>query len=450
MNSEMHRPIRRHIKALSSILQLFDAEVDVRIWERVRTRLADLVERTAATDFDDRLETHIRSFDPVVIYRRDPALWEVAIYAADKDGHVLAFHFDDMEAVSLFALDRQFPVEGSFFERKPNILQQFREAVVAGALEDVGQEKYFALWVNRGYDTLLRISQIRVLREKYQKEFTPRLALRERGNMFEAADVLPFVSQVEKVAEPANWREQLGLRGQLIEFIEISGELAVDNHPNMIDLIRQMSACESEFLDAKTAAGSIVLLVSLDFEKRQFMEQEALIKRMIAYLSLRGKRIVLIVNGMTGMVDAPDDFPQVCAAEAQIIARIVGHRPGLDVIHMHNRTFTEKAALYRHVDYFLAPLGNASIIPQALDLPGIMYGPPGMLASFGWICEAIPSRATLIDRSWSSIIDVDAALTNYDWGHDDGSRNSYRIDLEKLSALAVRQIDRALRRKFGV
>jgi hypothetical protein len=314
--------------------------------------------------------------------------------------------------------------------------------VAAGDLAHVGEQSLVALWNHRGFDAARRVSQIRRLYARYGATFRPNLVIRERGNAFRWEDVLPFFETPLRIDSHWEWRSRIPLNINLIECFGGDYEFDDETHREMREIVRQLARDGQSPYTLKEKA-RLKVMVSLEFEKRVFINQETSIEELLRCASLSGRQILLVVNGMTGTEDDEDEFPDLGVAERRLVDRIVARFPNVEVKYMHGKTFREKAAAYRDLDFFAASLGTAALIPQILGIAGVVYGSSPMLKNCSWFNDITESRAPLSDPDWSTVVEGDPALRHYDWCLHDGSRLSYTMDIEKLVGLCRDQMAKA-------
>ena len=119
------------------------------------------------------------------------------------------------------------------------------------------------------------------------------------------------------------------------------------------------------------------VLVSLEVEKRQWIEQVEGIGEFLLVLRDRVGAVHVLVNGMTANANGWIDprFKVIEESESAIIETWRSRLgPGVRIDHLSGMTAADKAAAIRHADFFLAPAGSAALLPCLLDVPGVMYG----------------------------------------------------------------------------
>lgn len=140
----------------------------------------------------------------------------------------------------------------------------------------------------------------------------------------------------------------------------------------------------------RPAGGPFVLAVSLELEKRVWVEQVEGIAQVLALLLAHHPQVELMVNGMTAPVSKPpeDPFADIAAREREAMAAICARLPGpVTLRHLHGLTLLEKAAALHQASYFIGPVGSASLLPLTLGLPGLLYGNRQAMLSVGWMFE---------------------------------------------------------------
>ncbi|MBL6456381.1 hypothetical protein JMJ55_13690 [Belnapia sp. T6] len=131
------------------------------------------------------------------------------------------------------------------------------------------------------------------------------------------------------------------------------------------------------------------LFVSLDLEKRVWVEQEEGFLALFQALRPRAPRLAVFLNGMTGVIgeqgpEALDAaFPAIAGRERAIMARwqdAMGE--GFALHFLNGRDIASKVAAIRGCDAFAAPGGTAAFIATLAGLPGLFWSHPALFGHF--------------------------------------------------------------------
>jgi hypothetical protein len=134
---------------------------------------------------------------------------------------------------------------------------------------------------------------------------------------------------------------------------------------------------EAERQPPRPADTPFTLAISLDFEKRAWVEQAEAVSLVLALLLAHHPRVELMSSGMTAAALEPerDRFADIAEREGRAIEAMLARLPAPVVVHrLHGQTIPQKARALARATYFLGPVGSASLLPLALGLPGVMFG----------------------------------------------------------------------------
>jgi hypothetical protein len=165
------------------------------------------------------------------------------------------------------------------------------------------------------------------------------------------------------------------------------------------------------------AHGAFTLAVSLDLEKRVWVEQVEALAEVLGLLLAHHPRVELLVNGMTATVAQPptDPFADIAARELEAMAVIAARLPGpVTLRHLHGQTLLEKCAALRQASYFIGPVGSASLLPLALGLPGLVYGNREAMRSVRWMFEP-RDRLAMLPLELVQPVAAALGMRSYKW-----------------------------------
>ncbi|SDB30932.1 hypothetical protein [Belnapia rosea] len=168
--------------------------------------------------------------------------------------------------------------------------------------------------------------------------------------------------------------------------------------------------------------GELRLFVSLDFEKRVWVEQEEGFLALFQALRPRAPRITVFLNGMTGMVgaQAPEAlataFPAIAGRERAVMARWqAAMGEGFALHFLNGLDIASKVAAIRSCDGFAAPGGTAAFIATLAGLPGIFWSHPELHGHFA-SQHRIFADARQIGQETIRPAPEAEGVHRYDWG----------------------------------
>lgn len=193
----------------------------------------------------------------------------------------------------------------------------------------------------------------------------------------------------------------------------------------------------------RPAGGPFILAVSLELEKRVWVEQVEGIAQVLGLLLAHHSRLELMVNGMTASVLKPpeDPFADIAEREREALGHICARLPGLITLrHLHGQTLPEKCAALSHASYFIGPVGSASLLPLALSLPGLVYGSPEAMRSVRWMIEP-GDRLAMLPPELVQPVPAALGMRAYNWARELQSA-SYSIQPAAFQAHVGRELER--------
>ena len=181
-------------------------------------------------------------------------------------------------------------------------------------------------------------------------------------------------------------------------------------YKNLLDLYRESTFC---------------LLISLDLEKRIWVNQADVLRQAITYLRKNYNKVTVLLNGMTGTEfgHISDTLNDLINNEKIIAENICA---GLDVrfINLSGMSLNDKCDFISGADMFIAPIGSSTMLPSlVLNKPGLVVGNRSMITEpFYRKCALKTTWAPSID-SIEDMTDVKGAIS---W-HKDKETVSYYI-----------------------
>ncbi len=184
--------------------------------------------------------------------------------------------------------------------------------------------------------------------------------------------------------------------------------------------------------------------ISLDFEKRVWVEQVEAISRLLRLILAQYPRLELLVNGMAApaLESGRDAFADVAERERDAIAGMLAALPpGIEVRHLHGETLATKSEAFARAAFFIGPVGSASLLPLALGTPGLVYGSAAALKHVGaWQTEGREQMRVLPPQHVSIVQDA-AGARSYRWAQGYQSQ-SYSIPPEVFLDHAAAELRR--------
>lgn len=439
MNSEVAQ-IKFDLCATISLLKLVDENLDLLLWSRlveIFQRLADAGDPVAA-----KILAVLPSELPDLLLRRDNSLWEPAIYFR-SNSHYIFLSTDNGDNPVLLMASRNYGIGQLEPSMHPGVRSAFSQLIdleQVGKMGEVGKEKYFAFWISRSYDSLQRISQIRIMYDQYKERMNLSLAIHDVGNFIDPTVAFPFISEVRKIVEPDVWRKTAPVSINIIECLRFPWSSRNIYHTEMINFARTQAVYESPKASKLRRDVDFCIFLSIEAEKRQAINQLELFVEIIREISSRCHTLLVMFNGMTGNEEGIDFFSDIGNFENNIISELKAKFPHVVFLHLHNKTFLEKLKFGKLADFHITPLGNAMLAPVLLDVPGVVYNSPVMIERISWFLDELPSNTGVIPKTFSSVNSLDSGLRNYEWAEQDQSNLSYSLDVQKVVELCLSKI----------
>ncbi len=136
-------------------------------------------------------------------------------------------------------------------------------------------------------------------------------------------------------------------------------------------------------------ADADALFISFELEKHQWLEQTQALATFLNRTHRQGIGFArLLVNGMTSPWDGrpADFFETIEEVERGMIARLTKRLEfPLEVVWMFGWTFAQKLEAARGARFAIAPIGSASLIPNALGVAGVSYSNKDRIRWIKWL-----------------------------------------------------------------
>ncbi|MEI6158899.1 MAG: hypothetical protein WCP77_03605 [Roseococcus sp.] len=188
---------------------------------------------------------------------------------------------------------------------------------------------------------------------------------------------------------------------------------------------------------------TFTLAISLELEKRVWVEQVEALAGVLRLLQAHHPRVALMVNGMTSPALEPnrENFADIAEQERQAIGAMLAGLPGsIPVLHLHGHTILEKSEALARANYFIGPIGSASLLPLALGIPGLVYGSAEGVKAARWMIEPRDGIRIFPPRHVTSAPEAKGAR-RYSWARGFQSI-SYSMDPEVFVDFVARELAR--------
>jgi len=141
--------------------------------------------------------------------------------------------------------------------------------------------------------------------------------------------------------------------------------------------VAALANCAPENLLLPGQKQRFVVMVSIEEEKRSFERQWQAFQHLARNLAKNGIQDVLVLNsGMTATAidgfSKKEDMPTPNAG--RLYDLFVEFIPKVEVVDLNMKTIYVKSAYFKKVDFYVAPLGTAGLLPAAAGGYGLLYG----------------------------------------------------------------------------
>ncbi|GEM_PF-4104092 len=141
--------------------------------------------------------------------------------------------------------------------------------------------------------------------------------------------------------------------------------------------VTDLANCTQEDLVLPGQKRQFVVMVSIEEEKRSFERQWEAFQHLARKLAKNGIQDVLVLNsGMTATaIDNSSEKEDMLTPNAgrlyELFAEFI---PKVEVIDLNMKSIYVKSAFFKKVDFYVAPLGTAGLLPAAVGGNGLLYG----------------------------------------------------------------------------
>ncbi|MCO6419381.1 hypothetical protein JYK14_24930 [Siccirubricoccus sp. KC 17139] len=421
-----------------------------RFWEAFRALAADFLE-----DHADSLNlgaggaAALRRFLAETGYeevahfrRRDPHLWDVVFHAVRHDGRFLVCNgrYDGLVMATGEAGAERVEVAGR--SKHPAA----EEASLAVALKTIrggfhasggGREPVVKVIFNNGRPIDQSVAIARFDRIVADLAPAPRLqVLQNRGSAFFDPVIFPAIAALGKVEFYTPRTRDLRAEAEREGASLVEAFYLPDNGWAELSamLLHLQASIPPPPHAAPREAEELRLFVSLEFEKRVWTEQAAALLALFAALRRPGRQLRVLVNGMTGVIFAPETaammghYREVMAQEKGVIEGWQARMgEGFVVEHLAGADLVQKVHRIAGCHAFAAPGGTAALMGLLAGVPGVYYSHPELHRHFAGLLSRFPkgrpicAAASRADKAMRGVF-------NYGWAGVGGE--SYSIPAE--------------------
>jgi len=181
------------------------------------------------------------------------------------------------------------------------------------------------------------------------------------------------------------------------------------------------------------------VLISFELEKRRWLQQAEGLFRLLSALRVRHGDLRVLVNGLTAPVTGslPPAFAPLQEEEAAMMAALqIRLGPQVAFASLYGLTLTAKIDAINGADFFVAPIGSASLVPAYLGIPGVIYGTAEFADDNAWLYDGL-GAVRRFATAWVRPHQGDESIMKYDWARYDASSHSYSIEPDDFVAFVL-------------
>lgn len=370
-----------------------------------------------------------QSFTPVAYWRYERQLWTVDLYVADAKGMTIGLHVTPTE----------LQIETAGGETPDHLI--FRKFIAQGGVP--ASQAKIVLLVDRPYDAAQRYFQLAVLLEQYP-DFTPDIAVSSDRNSFSYRDILSRVGSVSMTSYSELVFDAPDPTVSMVQCIRFDNKKDFLWRKKFRQALTEWKSQGSE-RSILHDENIIRIFISFDLEKRKFTNQVVYFRNVIKIALDMASSAELYINGMTGWVDKDGNhnpksrafFSEFDAVEDKLLQEITKGFPLRKIVRLQGLDIMQKARAISPIDFFVAPLGSAAMIPMQTGIPGVTYCSPKFRKSYGWMLEG---KAVIVPEN--SVVAADGDPINQpQWARHDATGESYDIDMDTIVTLTRNTLD---------
>lgn len=315
--------------------------------------------------------------------RQDPHVWGVRFQAIRADGHWLVCD-GRYDSLLLLAGDATRILAAAGRVRDAAEADQAMAEIAAGChAQGAGRSPPSLMVFSNGRPIDQSIAIARFARVAAEVPLAPRLrVLQNRATAFFDPGLLPAVAARGKVEFYTQDGFALPPGASRMEALYLPDNGWAEQN----QAARSLRAALAPPRPA--AAPGFSVFVSLEFEKRVWVEQAEALLALFRHIAARVAPLTVQVNGMTGVGFAAENagisahFAEVTRREAAVIAGWQAALPGCHFRHLAGLDLTAKLAAIAGCGFAATPGGTAAFVAYLGGVPGVFYSHAGQHGHF--------------------------------------------------------------------
>jgi hypothetical protein len=369
---------------------------------------------------------------PCAIWRVDGTQWmgirflsvgtdgNYCVVTADRfKGKASIFKATESGLILVASSDLEQPTSGDY-----SVALTLHNFVYSSGIEKIGVHKSARLWNGRIYDSMEMMAKIRQLLDTNVISIDSVVDLETRPLLSPTDALGKYSNLVAYPPEKLDWEAKICPTHAYVRTLFYP-------HQHWSCFIPEMKATARNIVASKKACLEMEfkMFISFDLEKRKFQNQVEILALAIDSAKIDGLNICIYINGMTGPDGGADSpfYEDIRQEEIDLISDITERCGSFKYIHMFGWSLRRKLMHVSQCSLFIAPSGNASLIPMLLDIPGVFYASPAALKQLG-VFSHFSDRSALIGEEHVRSLPKDLAMRKVSFGWDDGTRISYVME----------------------
>ncbi len=373
----------------------------------------------------------------VVAFQTRESRWVLHVAASPRSGYVSLFNGRETQFI-YNQLDSK--LEDIIITQVPRILEYFDANNWSNeAFANVGNRVVFAARDVRVHDSLCQIAGLKLSEQSWHPD-----AWYTQSSMIDVVRScgVPQEASLPRMGRAEQDEERLS---PVTSWVECPIKFDVTTYAEIGRMLHRMS---SNIDDGRSKVDDVFrVFISYEAEKRGWVEQEQAIIQLLKALKSQRPNIEVCVNGMT---DAPMNrgktavrYASVKEREEELIQRLVRAVPDIRVTHLFGYTVEEKAVVLKSVDFFIAPVISAAMLPMLMDVPGVSYGVKDMIETvYTSSILKVTKETIIIDPSHVQVVSAQLGLVNHASSKGGAQCDSYSIRPDVFMAACAQVLAR--------
>jgi len=399
----------------------------------------------------------VDEFNDAVAVRRDVGPWNAQVHCFSPRGSQLVARYPAPGgglALIVTGAQNVGIISGSNASNEDDFIQELfanaremQASINDISFNDVGSHSVFMLEVTRPYDIAMVLGQLRYIGLHNLKYIADEFIDGYFSVLIESRRIVDMkqFGSYGRVSYFKQYKDSCSAKISYISCVKINpSKFSKSVHDAIRQAINSMLTECGESNDYKSSSdvGEFKLLLSIEAEKRGWIEQFIALKSLVKALARRYRRIRVFINGMTGWVEGVDAsfYPNIRALEESFISELRTELPDVEVEHLFGFSFAKKVCALKEIDFFAAPLGNACLIPTFLNIPGVIYGSKDFISTMKHVIFS--ENAISIPENMTRNIDDKLNMMSYEWSVNTPQGLSYSIDSDDFVEFCLNHIDR--------